>query len=218
MLKKLTEEQQAQILEAGIEAFAAHGLHGASMAAIAREAQISVGVLYKYYANKEAFFQACLRRSLAALEQVLQSVTAQEGKLLHSAGQLISAMQAFGRAHPHHIRMYHQITTTSGEQARQLAVEIEGVTARLYTAYIARAQARGDLRQDMDPRFFAFFFDNLLMMLQFSCCCDYYQARLALYCGDSPDSSPAAMEQELLKFLESAFTLEQKDILHRDNS
>lgn len=218
MLKKLTEEQQAQILEAGIEAFAAHGLHGASMAAIAREAQISVGVLYKYYANKEAFFQACLRRSLSALEQVLQSVTAREGKLLYYAGQIIEAMQAFGREHASHIRMYHQITTTSGDLARQLAAEIEGVTARLYTACIARAQAQGDLRQDMDPRFFAFFFDNLLMMLQFSCCCDYYRARLALYCGDSPDSDPAAMEGELLKFLESAFTLEQKDILHRDNS
>lgn len=218
MLKKLTEEQQAQILEAGIEAFAAHGLHGASMAAIAREAQISVGVLYKYYANKEAFFQACLRRSLSALEQVLQSVTAREGKLLYYAGQIIEAMQAFGREHASHIRMYHQITTTSGDLARQLAAEIEGVTARLYTACIARAQAQGDLRQDMDPRFFAFFFDNLLMMLQFCCCCDYYRARLALYCGDSPDSDPAAMEGELLKFLESAFTLEQKDILHRDNS
>ena len=39
-------------------------------------------------------------------------------------------------------------------------------------------------RRDMDPRLFAFFFDNLLMMLQFSYCCDYYRARLALYCGE----------------------------------
>lgn len=218
MLKKLTEEKQAQILEAGIEAFAAHGLHGASMAAIAREAQISVGVLYKYYANKEDFFQACLRHSLSSLEQVLRDVFAHEDKLLHYAAAIIRALNTFGREHSSHIRMYHQITTASGEQARQLAAEIEGVTARLYTARIAQAQNRGDLRQDMDPRLFAFFFDNLLMMLQFSCCCDYYRARLALYCGDSPDSDPAAMEGELLKFLESAFTLEQKDILHRDNS
>lgn len=216
MLKKLTEEQQARILEAGIEAFAAHGLHGASMASIARRAQISVGVLYKYYADKEDFFAACLRHSLSALEQVLRDVTAQEGKLLQYAGQILSAMQAFGREHPDHIRMYHQITTATGQQARQLAEEIEGVTARLYTEYIARAQARGDLRQDMDPRLFAFFFDNLLMMLQFSYCCDYYRARLSLYCGDLPGSEPAAVEEELLKFLEFAFTLERKDIFHRN--
>lgn len=218
MLKKLTEEKQAQILEAGIEAFAACGLHGVSMASIARRAQISVGVLYKYYANKEDFFAACLRHSLSSLEQVLGDVTAQEGRLLQYAGQIISAMQDFGREHPDHIRMYHQITTATGQQARQLAEEIEGVTARLYTQYITQAQSQGDLRQDMDPRLFAFFFDNLLMMLQFSYCCDYYQARLALYCGESTGGEPSAMRGELLKFLESAFTLEQKDILHRDHS
>ena len=76
------------------------------MAAIARRAQISVGVLYKYYANKEDFFAACLRHSLSSLEQVLRDVTAQEGKLLQYAGKILSAMQAFGREHPDHIRMY----------------------------------------------------------------------------------------------------------------
>lgn len=215
MGKKLTEEQQKQILEAGIEAFAEHGLHGANMAAIARSAQISVGVLYKYYANKEDFFHACLHHSLSALEEVLATVTAQKTKLLHYASSIIHTLGEFCREHPSHIRMYHQITTVSGDQARQLAEEIEAVTARLYTAYIARAQAQGDLRQDMDPRLFAFFFDNLLMMLQFSGCCDYYQARMALYQDGQPwDAS--YMETELLKFLESAFTWEQTDIIHRD--
>ena len=60
MLKKLTEEKREEILEAGIEAFAESGLHGAGMADIARRAGISVGVLYKYYVNKEDFFHACL--------------------------------------------------------------------------------------------------------------------------------------------------------------
>lgn len=213
MLKKLTAEKQTEILEAGIAAFAQGGFHAAGMADIARRAGISVGVLYKYYENKEAFFRACLRHSLAALERVLAEVTAREGKLLHYAGQMIRALQSFSRDHPSHIRLYHQITNASGTIARQLAEEIEGVTARLYTAVIARAQAAGDLRQDMDPRFFAFFFDNLLMMLQFSYSCDYYRARMALYCGTAQEEG--LMEAELLKFLESAFTLEQHQIDHR---
>ena len=214
MRKKLTPEKQAEILEAGIEAFAEGGLHGACMADIARRAGISVGVLYKYYANKDAFFQACLQHSLAALEQVLEEVTAREDKLLHYAGQIIRSLQSFSRTHVSHIRMYHQITASGGDLARQLAEEIEGVTARLYTDFITRAQAQGDLRRDMDPRLFAFFFDNLLMMLQFSYCCDYYRARFALYGGGSvPEES--LVERELLKFLESAFTIEQSQISHR---
>lgn len=214
MGRKLTLEKQTEILETGIAAFAEGGLHGASMADIARQAGISVGVLYKYYENKEAFFHACLRHSLSALEQVLEDVTAREDKLLHSAGAIIRALQAFSRTHSSHIRMYHQITVTGGDTARQLAEEIEGITARLYTGVIADGQARGDLRQDMDPRLFAFFFDNLLMMLQFSYCCDYYRARFALYGGGSLPEE-AQVERELLKFLESAFTTEQSQIVHR---
>ena len=67
MLKKLTQEQLAAVLEAGIAEFAEKGPERASMGAIARAAGLSVGVLYKYYADKEAFFSACLERSLDAL-------------------------------------------------------------------------------------------------------------------------------------------------------
>ena len=215
MGRKLTEDQRERILEAGIESFAEKGLHGAAMADIARRADLSVGVLYKYYENKEDFFRACLRHSLTALEAVLAEASAGEEPLLGRARRIIRALQAYAADNPSHIRMYHQLTASGGETARRLAEEIEGVTARLYTAYIAEGQASGDLRRDMDPRLFAFFFDNLLMMLQFSYCCDYYRARLALYCGEDRQD-PGRMEEELLKFLESAFTTEQAQIPHRN--
>ena len=206
MGKKLTAEKQRDILEAGIAVFADGGFHTASMAAIARQAGISVGVLYRYYSGKEDLFRACLRHSLSALEQVLEEVTAREESLLHRARRIIQALLSFSRAHPSHIRMYHQITASAGEDAARLAGEIEGVTARLYSACIARAQVSGEVRRDVDPRLFAFFFDNLLMMLQFSYSCDYYRARLALYCGCEPDDQQ--METQLLHFLVSAFTPE----------
>ena len=70
MLKKLTEEKQMEILEAGISEFADKGMKGASMSDIADKAGISVGVLYKYYSDKEDFFMACVRRSIHALDWV----------------------------------------------------------------------------------------------------------------------------------------------------
>ena len=214
MGKKLTEAQREQILEAGIAAFAEHGLHGAGMAAIARDAHISVGVLYKYYANKEDFFRACLHHSLSSLESLLQEVTSREDKLLNYSRQLIRALQSFSARHPSHIRMYHQITASSGEPARQLAAEIEGLSSRLYTRLIADGSSSGSLRRDMDPALFAFFFDNLLMMLQFSYCCDYYKARMELYCGGMPEDS--LVEEQLLRFLESAFTFDRNLVPHGD--
>lgn len=213
-MKKLTDEKQAALLEAGIAAFARAGFHGASIGAIAGAAGTSVGVLYKYYENKEAFFDACLRHSLRSLEALLDRVTAEEGKLLDSARQLIRGLQAFSRTHPDHVRLYHRITASQGAAAIRLAGAIESVTARLYTDWIARAQAEGAVRSDMDPRLFALFFDNLLMMTQFTGCCDYYRARLAFY--RDPPPSDETVEEELLKFLESAFTLEQAAISHRE--
>lgn len=213
-MKKLTDEKQAALLEAGIAAFARAGFRGASIGAIAGAAGTSVGVLYKYYENKEAFFDTCLRHSLRSLEALLDRVTAEEGKLLDSARQLIRGLQAFSRTHPDHVRLYHRITASQGAAAVRLAGAIESVTARLYTDWIARAQAEGAVRSDMDPRLFALFFDNLLMMTQFTGCCDYYRARLAFY--RDPPPSDETMEEELLKFLESAFTLEQAAISHRE--
>ena len=213
-MKKLTDEKQAALLEAGIAAFARAGFRGASIGAIAGAAGTSVGVLYKYYENKEAFFDACLRHSLRSLEALLDQVTAEEGKLLDSARQLIRGLQAFSRTHPDHVRLYHRITASQGAAAVRLAGAIESVTARLYTDWITRAQAEGAVRGDMDPRLFALFFDNLLMMTQFTGCCDYYRARLAFY--RDPPPSDETMEEELLKFLESAFTLEQAAISHRE--
>ena len=93
-MKKLTDEKQAALLEAGIAAFARAGFRGASIGAIAGAAGTSVGVLYKYYENKEAFFDVCLRHSLRSLEALLDQVTAEEGKLLDSARQLIRGLQA----------------------------------------------------------------------------------------------------------------------------
>ena len=214
MLKKLSPEKLDEILETGIEVFAEKGLHAAPMASIARQAGVSVGVLYKYYANKEDFFRACLRHSLDSLEALLREVTSREDKLLNYSRQLIRALQAFSALHPSHIRLYHQITSSSGDAARLLAAEIEGLSSRLYTRLISQGRESGALRGDMDPGLFAFFFDNLLMMLQFSYCCDYYKARMELYCGGMPEDS--AVEEQLLRFLESAFTFERSLVPHGD--
>lgn len=215
MLKKLTQEKLSEVLEAGISEFADHGLQQASMNAIAKRAGISVGVLYKYYENKEAFFTACVCRCTEELDSFLQELCAQEKKPLQYARALICAVQQFSRQHRDYIRLYHEATCTSEcTHAAALAQQVEGLRAKLYTEIIRRAQESGDVRSDLDPQLFAFFFDNLLMMTLFTYCCPYYQERFKLYAGEQmPDN--AHITSQLLKFLESAFTLEQADILHR---
>lgn len=219
MLKKLTEEKLAEVLEAGIEEFAEKGLDGTNVNTIAKKAGISVGVLYKYYENKEAFFQACLSKSLGVLESVLQDVITSDDKLLVRAERMIRSVQRYSRECSNYVKMYNVITSTGGKTYAQLyAKEIEGMTAKVYTSFIQRAMEDGDIRGDINPRLFAFFFDNLLTILQFSYSCDYYKERAKVYCGEDILENDEMVVSELVKFLESAFTFCQSDIVHKSSS
>ena len=192
MLKKLTEEKLEEILETGISQFAEFGLQQTSMSAIAKGAPISVGVLYKYYENKDAFYDACVERCTSELDRFLQQLCAQKRKPLDYARELIEAVQQFSGRHRDHIRLYHQATQTGDPvRASKLAQRIEGIRAALYTKIISQAQESGDVRSDLDPQVFAFFF------------------------ADKQCSHNSHIASQLLKFMESAFTLEQSDIPHR---
>ncbi len=206
MLKKLTEEKIKEILEAGIKEFAAHGLKASSMNSIAKRAGISVGVLYKYYEDKNDFFQACLKRSLSVLEDLIADLKVEEDNPLKYAEALIDAVLRFSNENPEYMRMYHEITTGEDrEMSKMLSARIEAMTADRYTEVIRRARDKGLVKKDLDPALAAFFFDNLLMMLQFSCCCTYYQERYMVYRGKSISEEGEFVKQQLLSVMKGAF-------------
>lgn len=210
MQKKLTEEKQIEILETGIAEFAQHGLDRANINVIAKKSGISVGVLYKYYDTKEQFFLACLKRSLQILEDVIREVLSENDKIIVRAEKLIRAVIYHSKNHSNYIAMYNEITAGSSKKfGLSLAEEIEGLVAKTYRNFIEQAKIEGDLRIDLDPGLFAFFFDNLLMMLQFSFSCDYYKERFKVYCGEDIYEHEERIVKQLLKFIESAFTFQK---------
>lgn len=218
MLKKLSDDKLAEILEVGITEFAEKGPDGANINVIAKKAGISVGVLYKYYDNKEMFFQACLKRSLNVLESVLRDILDRDDKLLLIAEKIIRAVLHYSRGYSNYVKMYNVITSGSSQKyASVYAKEIESLTSKIYMEFIERAIRDKDIRDDINPKFFAFFFDNLLMMLQFSYSCDYYKERAKIYCGEDIFSNDEKVVAELLKFLESAFTFSQSEVVHKSN-
>lgn len=54
-----------QIIAAARICFRKHGFHGAGMAEIAKLSQLSVGQIYRYFANKEAIIEEIVRRMVA---------------------------------------------------------------------------------------------------------------------------------------------------------
>ncbi|NLU23867.1 MAG: TetR family transcriptional regulator [Clostridiales bacterium] len=205
MRKKLTSEKINELLETGIDAFAQRGLDRANINAIARDSGVSVGVIYKYFTDKDGFFLACLRHALEVLKGEIDAALSAEGSLMTRVEHLLRAIGRCAREHPSYNVMYNEITAgASSAYARQLAGEIEGISARAYTAVIEEAKARGEIHSDVDAPMLAFFFDNLLLLLQFSYSCDYYRSRFGEYCGAAAADDEYVVRQ-LMTFIQSAF-------------
>ena len=111
-----------------------------------------------------------------------------------------------------YIKLYNEITSGKNpDLVNTLVNEIEIVTSKRYISSIAQAFAKGDVRDDLDPRLFAFFLDNLLTSLQFSFTCEYYRKRFEIYTGvDVENMDEEQIVSQLLKFIESAFTFKKQ--------
>ena len=70
------ESQRERILDAAQKCFIEHGFHGASMARIAQEAAISVGLAYRYFDSKNAIMLAIIDRELGSKRERIQELCA----------------------------------------------------------------------------------------------------------------------------------------------
>jgi AcrR family transcriptional regulator len=83
-------DRRAQILEAAIVCFGKRGFHQASMHDISAEAGISVGLIYRYFANKEAVISAMADQHKKEIGEVLERAR-QAPTLLESLEILFTA-------------------------------------------------------------------------------------------------------------------------------
>src|SRR6059058_2945652 len=65
-------DRRSQILDAAVVCFAKRGFHQASMHDISAEAGISVGLIYRYFENKEAVISAMADRHKSEIHDVLE--------------------------------------------------------------------------------------------------------------------------------------------------
>lgn len=216
--ERADENYRNAVIQAGINEFSTLGFEKSNINIIAKKAGVSVGLLYKYFDTKEDFFLTCVDAAMTTLEDIVHNVATSDDKILVRAEKLIRAIQATSGADSKYVKLYNEITQMSAsEWAHGLADRVESITAKAYADFIEKAKADGDIRSDCDARMFAFFFDSLLMSLQFSYTCDYYRERLKIYCGDDIFDDNEKMVRELLKFLESAFTFTREDVKKLEN-
>lgn len=203
---KISEEKQQKILDAALNEFAQYGYSEANINKIAERADISVGSIYKYFNDKQNLYLMIVNYSVDTLREVLSQIISENDDFFTMVETIIGAIQVHAKIHENLFKLYNEMTAENNfELTWKTAGSVEGVTADLYSSLIAKAQEQGVVRKEIEPRYFAFFLDNLFVMLQFSYSCDYYKERLKLFVGEDAFQNDELMKQQLMGFIKGAF-------------
>jgi len=163
-------DRRSQILDAALVCFAKRGFHQTSMHDISAEAGISVGLIYRYFENKEAVISAMADRHKKEISEMLERAR-QAPSLLESleilftahccedAPQVVSAfvvdLYAEASRNPHVAELVRDVLQTAMDGVTELiarAHETQNATPGLSPTELAElifAVARGMLMLDV---------------------------------------------------------------------
>lgn len=201
------------VIETGIDEFSTYGFENANINVIAKKAGMSVGLMYKYFETKEDLFITCMDEAIKVMDSSFDTVLSSQTTPGHMLEQLIRIVQKTSKENVKYLKLYNEITKLSSSNAAEYySNRIESISAKIYQQVLKPAQESGYIRSDCDLDMFAFFFDNILTMLQFSYSCDYYRERMKVFCGADCLDDDEKVVEELMKFLESAFLVSAADL------
>ena len=134
-----TKDKQTTILQAALELIAERGFHGAPMSLVAQRAGVSAGIIYHYFASKEALIHALYHQIEADFSRALLVGSPQLLPLSEAFTQIWLNAYHFYRSHPHEARFLEQYKHSPFHQATAMSDEMFAngdfaFMARLFTA------------------------------------------------------------------------------------
>lgn len=147
---ELHERRRAEILLAAETCFTARGFHATSMAEIASAAGLSLGLLYRYFENKDALVLASAARERAEAIAALEALADEPEFIEHLIALLRIEMQeslAPGRA-----RLSAEILAEAARNpalAAHLVVE-DGAVRACFANLLRAQQSAGRIAKDFD--------------------------------------------------------------------
>lgn len=145
-------DRPVQILNAAIACFAKRGFHQTSMHDISAEAQISVGLIYRYFRNKEAVIAAMAERYKKEIQALLER--ASEAPTLRGSLEILFTAHCCEEAP----RLYSAFVVELYAEAARNRKVATLVRDMLHTAMdgvtdlISRAPETRDMPHDLTPR------------------------------------------------------------------
>src|SRR6266850_1887903 len=147
-----SEERRRQILRAAMNCFARRGFHLTTMNDISAEAQISVGLIYRYFDSKDAVITFMASEHLADLRHVLEQ--ARRAPTLFEALELVSIRHCEEQPEHLHVAFVADLFAEAArnEQVRLLVRDVTQFFIDSVTDLIADSEEAKTVPPGMVPR------------------------------------------------------------------
>jgi AcrR family transcriptional regulator len=144
---RIREEQKERILEAAKSIFAHKGFSETKMSDIAAAANVSYGLTYHYFVNKEAIFSSLLQKALQGSFELMLRAQAQPGTPWDRLNWLISQMSQGAQEEPEFEMLVLQALTSHAvpQEMRQIVMQESQLSHEALKQLIVEGQAAGEV-------------------------------------------------------------------------
>ncbi len=147
------EQSRARILQAAVQEFSENGLEGARIDAIAARAQINKRMIYHYFGNKDAMYQAVLEMVYCDIWEAEAALRLEDLPPRAALAELVTFVWHYYLEHPEFITLLNTENRLKAVYFRNSKVIREGArrSRSLVDEVLNRGVAEGAFRPGIDP-------------------------------------------------------------------
>lgn len=147
------DRSQSTILAAARDEFAEHGLGGARMDRIAERAGLNKRLIYYYFQDKEALFQAVLEQSYRDIRQAERQLNLLELRPPDALRRLVEFTWAYYLDHPEFLTLLNSANLHKARhlQGSRRARELNSPLIEMLARILERGRREGSFRGGIDP-------------------------------------------------------------------
>jgi TetR/AcrR family transcriptional regulator, fatty acid metabolism regulator protein len=144
------EDKRRHLLDAAVRVFARKGFHATRVGDIAEEAGVAHGLLYHYFESKDQFLEAVFHENWSVLLARIASVEETDEPAADQLRHIAAIVLRTWLHLPDVVRVVIREFGRSPELADRIGELAQPIDA--IQRVIARGVARGEFRQDIEPR------------------------------------------------------------------
>lgn len=185
----LKRSKQLKIINTAVTHFSEKGYRAASVNSIAKDAGISIGGLYRYFASKKELFRYLTECGTAILSEFIGKFSEGmwERNFKQNINLLVSATIEYALQYPHFNKLYLKLGQMSdSEILSMLGGSLERAFMDFYPGLILSGIKGGELSSGSNTKNLAYLLDNDIMSLQQVLCGIYQGERFRQYFGFDP--------------------------------